>query len=245
MTEWNASPESPLEALDEGSVHLWRIPLDRDASATSAPLSLLADDEVRRYERFKPEAVKRRFALARGGMRVILGRYLSSTPGSLEFRYGEQGKPSLAPEQNPAKLRFNLTHSHDLAILAVASDREVGVDVEHLRDNIEFEMLAARYFSPLEAETLASLEGEDLKRQFFRIWTAKEAYIKAIGQGLQIPLDQFDVAVGSEQQPNLLETRHAPEEQDRWSLHSFDCGDDYLGTLAIEKPASSPRFWLA
>jgi 4'-phosphopantetheinyl transferase len=245
MIEWKSPTESSPNEFSAGSVHLWRIPLDRDASATSAPLSLLADDEVRRYERFKPEAVKRRFALARGGMRVILGRYLSSTPGSLEFRYGEQGKPSLAPEQNPAKLRFNLTHSHDLAILAVASDREVGVDVEHLRDNIEFEMLAARYFSPLEAEPLASLEGNELKRQFFRIWTAKEAYIKAIGQGLQIPLDQFDVAVGSEQQPNLLETRHAPEEQDRWSLHSFDCGDDYLGTLAIEKPASSPRFWLA
>ncbi len=245
MTEWKSPTESSPNEFSAGSVHLWRIPLDRDASATSAPLSLLADDEVRRYERFKPAAIKRRFALARAGMRVILGRYLNRPPADLEFRYGEQGKPSLAPEQNPAKLRFNLTHSHDLAILAVASDREVGVDVEHLRDNIEFEMLAARYFSPLEAETLASLEGNELKRQFFRIWTAKEAYIKAIGQGLQIPLDQFDVAVGSEQQPNLLAPPHAPGEQDRWSLHSFDCGDDYLGTLAIEKPASSPRFWLA
>lgn len=245
MTEWKPSPDSPVGALDNGGVHLWRIPLDQDASATASAHKLLAADEIQRYDRFKPEAVKRRFALARGGMRVILGRYLSLPPASLEFRYGEQGKPRLAPDQDPTKLRFNLTHSHDLAILAVASDREVGVDVELLRDNIEFESLAARYFSLLEAETLAALAGDEMKRQFFRIWTAKEAYIKGIGKGLRIPLDQFDIAVGSEQQPRLLETRHAPEEQDRWSLHSFACGDEYTGTLAIEKPASTPRFWLA
>lgn len=245
MTEWKSPTESSPNEFSAGSVHLWRIPLDRDASATSAPLSLLADDEVRRYERFKPAAIKRRFALARGGMRVILGRYLNRPPADLEFHYGEQGKPSLAPDQNPSNLQFNLTHSHDLAVLAVAANREVGVDVEHLRDNVEFEKLAARYFSPLEVSTLASLAGEDLKRQFFRIWTAKEAYIKAIGQGLRIPLDQFDIAVDADAQPVLRETRHAPPEKDRWTLTDFDDGDGYLGTLAIEGPASPPLFWRA
>lgn len=242
MIEWEEHFESDVEALDASDVHLWRMQLDQDASATASSASLLASDEIQRFERFKPAAVKRRFALARGGMRAILGRYLDLPPASLEFRYGEQGKPSLVPEQNPKNLRFNLTHSHELAVLAVAKGREVGVDVERLRDNIEFRKLALRYFSPAEIESLTELEGVNLKRHFFRIWTAKEAYIKAIGKGLRIPLDQFDVQVGADHPPALLETSHSPEEKDRWNFSGFDCEAEYMGTLATEGTARFLRF---
>lgn len=242
MTHWEKTIESDIETLTASDVHFWSIQLDQDESASSSAASLLSSDEIQRFERFKPATVRRRFALARGSMRAILGRYLNLPPASLEFRYGEQGKPSLAPEQNPSDLRFNLTHSHELAVLAVAIGREVGLDVEHLRDNIEFAKLALRYFSPSEARTLDSLQGEELKRQFFRIWTAKEAYIKAIGKGLRIPLDQFDIQVGHDHSPALLETRHAPGEKHRWTFSSFDGGADYLGTLAIEGPVGDRRF---
>lgn len=244
MPHWKQPPESPPRPLPGSGVDLWRIDLDRDDAVAATARGLLSPEELERFERFKPVEVKRRFALARGGMRSILGRYLECAPDGLEFRYGEQGKPDLVHCQNPGGLRFNLSHSHELAVLAVSVRREVGVDVERLRDNVEFSRLAARHFSPEEAGTLESLQGEDLMRRFFQIWTAKEAYIKAIGKGLRIPLDQFAVAVDDEsgREPSLLHTRHAPEEKDRWSFQKLDCGDDYMGTLATEGPSGDLRF---
>lgn len=227
--------------LADCGVDVWVVELDREAAQVADRVGLLSADERERYERLKVEDARRRFAVTRASLRTILGRYLNVSSADLEFVYKEHGKPELAPDHNSRDIRFNLSHSHERAVLAVGAGGELGVDIERLRDSVEFVKLAKRFFSPREAESLAGLSGDELKRQFFQIWTAKESYIKAIGTGLRLPLDQFDFEIG-DKIPALHETRHDPREKDRWCFRQFEIEDDYLATLAMGKPERTIRF---
>ncbi len=150
----------------------------------------------------------------------------------MRFAYTTYGKPLLADETGASGLRFNLTHSHGLALLAVTRGREIGVDVERIRDNLEGEKLAERFFSPREVAALRSLPPELRREAFFHCWTRKEAYIKAVGKGLSLPLDQFDVTLHPGEPAALLATRHDSEEAQRWSMRSLAPGEGYVGALA-------------
>lgn len=220
---------------EEPDLKLWRVDLDPPTERLPAALALLSSDERERCERFKIDAVKRRFAIARGSVRRLLGEAASRPAETLRFEYGPQGKPSIAREDNPGDIRFNLSHSGDTAVLAIANGREVGVDVERLRDDMSFRKLAKRFFSDAEAETLNDMEGDELRNQFFRIWTAKEAYIKAVGLGLRIPLDQFAFRVGEGARPALTEASHDPTQLSRWRFHQFEPGRGCVATVAVEQ----------
>jgi medium-chain acyl-[acyl-carrier-protein] hydrolase len=228
--EW---PEwADLPPLADGEVHVWRAALEQPADRLEVLRRTLAPDERQRAERFHFERDRRHFVAARGLLRTILGRYLDRDPGGLQFGYNPQGKPMLAGEGSG--LRFNLAHSHGLALFAVSRGRELGVDLERIRPEFAGEPVARRFFSPREVAALGVLTGERRHEAFFVCWTRKEAYLKATGKGLTLPLDCFDVSLLPGEPAALLATRHDPAEAGRWSLRALAPGRGYAGALAVE-----------
>ncbi len=176
---WPIPPEEPR--LQPGEIHLWRIPLD-DASRLESTRTVLSPDEITRAARFIFEPDRNRFIISHGALRMLLARYLSTEPSALEFRTGPNGKPALI--QTFTDLRFNLSHSADLALIAIARGREVGVDVERVQKDILFEQIAEHYFEPAEAWDLRIAPLHERAVRFFDLWTRKEACLKAEGTGL-------------------------------------------------------------
>jgi medium-chain acyl-[acyl-carrier-protein] hydrolase len=232
--------EEPARASGLGAdeVHVWRVPLDCGPDAVARLLESLADDERERADRFHFDKDRRHFIAGRGCLRAVLGRYLGEAPGRLSFTYNFYGKPTLA---SATDLRFNLTHSHGLALVAVTRGREVGVDVEYVRRDLAGELLAERFFSPREAAALRALPEPQRREAFFRCWTRKEAYIKARGAGLSLPLDRFDVTLRPDEPAMLLATHDEPDEARRWTLRALTPGEGYVGALAAE--GDSWRLW--
>src|ERR1041384_7387282 len=174
---WCEAPETL--SLATGEVHVWRLALDQPESVLTEFRRALDADEIERAGRFHFEKHQRHFVAGRGGLRYVLSRYLDVKPEELRFSYGAFGKPALIGEE----LRFNMSHSHGLALFAVSGDRELGVDVEHVRADFASEDIARRFFSTVEVAAFNALPKEEQVAAFFRCWTRKEAYIKAIGRG--------------------------------------------------------------
>ncbi len=219
----------------DSGVQVWRINLSAPPAHLPAAVNLLSEDERARFDRFKIPEVGHRFAVARASMRTLLAEVAELQPQAVRFEYGAQGKPMISPSQNPGDIRFNLSHSADTAVLAVTVGREVGVDVERLRDNVSFQKLARRFFAPAEAESLRGLEGEELKHRFFRIWTAKEAYIKAVGLGLRIPLDRFSFNIAQDGTPELADTSHDPTQRSKWLFRQFEPEAGCIATVGVAR----------
>jgi len=196
--------------------------------------STLSTDECQRAERFYFQRDRRRFTVARGVLRSILSQYLGLAPQQLRFCYGPHGKPALVSTSGPARLHFNVSHSHELALYAITYDRHIGVDVEHIRTDFACEAIAERFFSPPERAVLRCLPPQVKYEAFFNCWTRKEAYIKACGEGLSLPLDQFDVSLAPGVPAALLATRWAPHEAARWTLRDIVPGPGYAAALAVE-----------
>lgn len=238
--QWQSATHPPPLTTDD--VHVWRIALEVADPLLARLREILADDERQRADRFYFEKDRRHFTAARGAMRILLSSYLSRRPQDVRFAYSNYGKPRLTDADNTSDLRFNLTHSHDLALLAVTRGRDLGVDVERLRDmERDGEPLAERFFSPRETAVLRSLPPELRREAFFHCWTRKEAYIKANGKGLSLPLDQFDVSLHPNEPAALLATQHDPQEAQRWSLRCLLPCEGYVGALAVE--GHSWRLW--
>ena len=233
---WASPPASISLLADE--VHVWRLRLDQP---TEMFHDLLETDEVARANRFHFEKDRNHFVVARGFLRLLLGRYLQADPRQLKFSYGAWGKPALDGKFRESRLRFNMSHSHGVALYAVAEGREIGVDVEHMRADFASDDIARRFFSPFEVGVLCELPDDDRVNAFFRCWTRKEAYIKATGRGLSQPLDGFDVTLGSGENVALLRTDDGSHE--RWMLVDIAVGPGYAGALAVEKPVSKIRYW--
>jgi 4'-phosphopantetheinyl transferase len=139
-----------------------------------------------------------------------------------------------------AGLQFNLSHSHQMALLAFTRGRNVGVDIEYMRPDVEFEQLARHFFSPTECAVLLDMASVLRKETFYNCWTRKEAYIKARGEGLSIPLDMFDVSLRPGEPAALLQCREDQAEVARWSLHALMPGELYAAALAVEKTREHP-----
>ena len=177
----------------------------------------LAEDERARAERFVFQEDRDRFIAARGILRDLLARYLQCEPRDIEFSYGPRGKPAISGGESRQPLCFNLSHSHGLAVIGIGSEREIGIDVERMRPEFAGEEIAKRYFSANEIAELTRLPAELRTEGFFLCWTRKEAYIKARGDGLYIPLDSFDVSL-TPGKPTTLSSADASQ----WSIESFN-----------------------
>lgn len=236
---WPSPPEFPPLAVDE--THVWSASLLPPAGRRQALRQLLTPDEEERAGRFYFEEHRQRFIAARGILRALLGRYLGLKPETIRFAYNEYGKPSLAvPEA--ASLCFNVSHSGDMALYAVTHARQIGVDIEQLRPVSDIRQIVERFFSPYEQAEWLRLPVEQQIAGFFNCWTRKEAYIKARGQGLSLPLDQFDVSLTPGQPVRLLADRHF-HDLPNWSLASLEPAPGYAGALVVEAPSVRLQCW--
>jgi len=229
---WGPGPTRPELSVEE--VHVWRAWLDAEESEVTRLRALLSDEERARADRFHFTKDRRHFTVARGLLRTLVARYTDRRPELVSFTYNAYGKPSLSTEDAGASLRFNLSHSKGLALYAFARGREVGVDVEFSREEFAGEEIAARFFSPAEVAVLRALPAEEKTRAFFNCWTRKEAYIKAHGLGLSLPLEGFDVSLAPGEPAALLSTRHDPAQAARWSLCALSPAYGYAAALAAE-----------
>jgi 4'-phosphopantetheinyl transferase len=219
--------------LGSDEVHVWRASLDLEASCVQSLLSTLSEEERVRAERFCFQKDREHFIVARGLLRAILGRYLDMQPSQLRFCYSPYGKPTLTRESGGDMLQFNLSHSHRLALVAVTRGREIGVDLEYIRPEPDLISLAERFFSPREVAVLCALPANMQTEAFFNCWTRKEAYLKAKGFGLSIPLSQFDVSLAPGEPAALLSTNWDTQEASRWSLRELNPGPGYVAALTV------------
>jgi 4'-phosphopantetheinyl transferase len=237
VVTWSEPPESL--SLATGDVHVWRVELNQPERLLEKFRETLEEHELDRASRFHFEKHRRHFTAGRGVLRQLLSQYLGTKPEQLRLSYGAYGKPALNGEHKDSRLRFNMSHSHEVALFAFAEDRELGVDVEHIRTDFASEEVARRFFSRREVETFNALPRHDQVAAFFKCWTRKEAFIKVIGKGLSQPLDKFDVTLG---QPAAL-LWVSGDDASRWSLYDLEVGGDYAGALAVEGQVSRIRCW--
>ncbi len=212
--EWSSPAATP--GLADREIHVWRASLSTDEPTLRRLEATLADQEKARAARFIFERDRDRYIAARGILRDLLGKYLQCAPRSIEFAYGPYGKPAITGAVSRSGICFNLSHSHGLAVVAIGREQEVGIDLELIRAEFASEAIAKRYFSAKEIDELTRLPAELRTDGFFLCWTRKEAYIKAKGDGLQIPLDSFDVSL-SPGSPATLSSVDEP----RWGIESF------------------------
>ncbi|MDY6838556.1 MAG: 4'-phosphopantetheinyl transferase superfamily protein [Thermodesulfobacteriota bacterium] len=241
LSSWSPPPASPTLAKDE--VHLWRAYLDVAVQLLESLKHCLSRDELTRAERFHFEKDRNRFIAARGVLRKILSAYCMTEPNQLSFHHNMHGKPALDPQCDGGGLRFNLSHSDGVALYAITRGREVGIDIERIRTDLEFDRIAERFFSPQEVATLLALPPHTQKQAFFACWTRKEAYVKARGDGLSLPLDQFAVSVAPDDAAVLLHTKGDPQNLSHWSLKALALGPDYEAALAVEGDSGLLRCW--
>lgn len=231
--------------LNDGEVHVWRAGLDCGAPVVRRLYQTLSPDERARAGRFHHERDRTRFIAARGLLRRILGHYLGVTPAQLAFTYAPHGKPALATPLAHRGLMFNVSHAHDMALYALTRGRNIGIDIEQIRTDIPYERLAARFFSAPEVSSLHALPHAQRLRGFYCCWTRKEAYLKARGDGLALPLDQFSVSLAEGEPAALLHVQWDPAEVSRWSLHDLGAGAGYVAALAVEGRPVLIREWAA
>ncbi len=241
--EWSTPPTNL--ALTEGEIHIWRAGLDRPAAQVAHLTQTLAPDEQLRAERFHFERDRQRFIVGRGVLRAILGRYLHLAPAQLQFCYGARGKPALAESLAGGKgqLHFNLAHSGNLAVYALVRGQEIGVDVEQIHPIVEMVQIAERFFATQERAALLALPPEQRQPAFFNCWTRKEAYLKALGDGLTQPLDQFIVSLGPGEPARLLSLAGDVIEASRWLIEAFHPADGYVAAVAIPGQGWHFNYW--
>jgi len=226
------SLQSPL-SLPEDEVHLWSVDLAAVAEAEPRWKQILSEDEQARASRFHFSKDRQDFTATRALLRMILAGYVHSDPTELVFGYSHKEKPSLSSPRSDSQVEFNVSHSGAIALLAFARGRLLGVDVEQLRENFDHETIARRFFSEQEQRQLAMLAPPERYDAFFRCWTRKEAYIKAQGSGLSLPLHQFDVSLKPGDVNALLSTRPDSSEAANWSLREVQAAHGYVSALCV------------
>ncbi|MFN2578088.1 MAG: 4'-phosphopantetheinyl transferase superfamily protein [Pyrinomonadaceae bacterium] len=236
---WKPGPLAPV--IWQNEVHVWRARLDVAWSWTLDE-ALCLDDRAR-ADRFKFESDRRRFCVGRASLRLILSRYLKTKPGRLQLETSEFGKPFFADKKLAGGLHFNLSHSNQLALIAITRDREVGVDVEYMRSDFATDEVADHFFSPAEVQQFREVPAESKTQSFFNCWTRKEAYIKARGEGLYCPLNQFDVSLSPGAPATLLESRVDPSDTQQWRFRDIAAGDRYAATVATDRACSRLVLW--
>jgi 4'-phosphopantetheinyl transferase len=238
---WRLPPERvTLHHNDE--VHVWRSLLDLPGEYVHQLAEHLADDERARAARFHFERDRARFIIAHGVLRLILSRYLNDqAPRDLRFTYNAYGKPALDRSATNLDLYFSLSHSRDLALMAVTRGREIGIDVEYVRPDLAEERLAERVFSPGELAALRQLPRQARVEAFFAGWTRKEAYVKGRGEGLSLPLRAFEVSALPGEAAVCM--RVSGVEPVQWSLREICPGCGYVAALAVAGTVGQLSFW--
>ncbi|MEX2287165.1 MAG: 4'-phosphopantetheinyl transferase superfamily protein [Planctomycetaceae bacterium] len=215
-------------------LHVWRVDLDHPAVAIGVLGEFLSPEERQRAARFLRDTDRQRFIVGHSALRTILGRYLGVSPGRVEITDRPDGKPQLLPSPTVSPLRFNLSHSEGLALVAVALDREVGIDVERVRPLADVENIVERYFAPGERGKWQALPDHERLAAFFRCWTRKEAYLKACGTGLSLGLDRFEVSFAPGEPARLLWCGDANDTSAQWIVYDVSPSRSYMAACVVE-----------
>jgi 4'-phosphopantetheinyl transferase len=216
-------------------VHVWPVRLTASAAINCAYRTLLSNEETAQADRFAFEHLRRSYELSQGALRLLLGHYLECRPRDVEFTFGHRGKPAV---RDYSRIRFNMAHSRGLALYAFTADCEVGVDVEQVRSIPEIEQIASYYFCRSEASDVLSIHDTAARQEaFFRCWTRKEAYIKAVGDGLHLPLDQFQVTLSPSDPTRLVHIGNDVSAALKWTLQHLEPAPRYVGALAYQSEA--------
>lgn len=232
---YSAFSSKPLALeLRNDEIHVWYVSLDQQVSRLQRMESILSVDEKMRAERYHFERDRNRFIMGRGVLRTIISWYLNIEAGKLQFCYGKHGKPALADTFGKGTICFNLSHSEGLALYAFARGRTIGVDIEHIRDIPEIGRMAERFFSVTEKDVFLALPKSEKKEAFFNCWTRKEAFIKAIGDGLYWPLDKFDVSLSPEEPAELLSIDGDTAKASKWHLEDLSPASGFSAACAVE-----------
>jgi 4'-phosphopantetheinyl transferase len=240
-TPWLDPPASLQLGRDE--VHVWRAHLDPPGVRIAALKQTLAREERQRAERFRFAHDRNRFIAARGILRTMLGRYLGMDPRTLHFAYNGYGKPVLLDEAEDGPIFFNVSHSQNVALYAFTRSGDIGVDIEQMTNARDYEQMAKQFFSAAEVAELRAVSADQREEAFLNAWTRKEAYIKARGLGLSLPLHLFDVSLTPGAPAQLLANREKSQEHARWSLRELAPGPGFIAALALQGELATLHCW--
>ncbi len=229
--------------LRDNEIHIWFSVLDRIILDLYKLFQTLSADERMRAGRFHCYEDKKWFILRHGILRMILGGYLGVQPSELHFYHGKNGKPAITETSGGETIQFNLSHSNGVALFAFTRDHEIGVDIEYIRDISDMEQLVGRFFSAQENELFRSMPKSQKREAFFKGWTCKEAFVKAIGDGLSRPLCNFDVSLTPGESSEVFKTEDGSKETSRWTIHNLKPAPHYMGAFAVKNNLSQLKCW--
>ncbi len=233
---WGKPPEKLT--LFKNEIHLWRANLDLPSMMIDKFASSLSADEISRANRFRFEKHRDRLIVGRGILRQLLANYLQTESEIIIFEYSDRGKPQISSSLNQDHLQFNVSHSQDLALYGFNSQRIIGVDLEYIKDNINYKQLAKRFFNPQELQLINSYPANKQKTIFFQLWTAKEAYLKATGDGLAGSLDTIEFTLNNNNELNLVKIKQDRAAASFWLINNFIPQDNFIATIAVENSST-------
>lgn len=238
---WSQPPEHLR--LDSNEVHFWRAFLSQPTASVAAFYRILSFDEIERAGKYRFRKDHDRFVAARGILRTILGKYLKKKPSRILFKYNKYGKPMLSGLPDNVALCFNVSHSKEAALYAFTKVGEIGIDIEYINRNLVFEEIADKFFSSDEAAMLQEISEDRKAEVFFNYWTCKEAYIKAKGHGLSLPLEKFSVSFTADKSDVLLNVADNPEESLGWIIRKLTPMPDYAAAIAVNGRNWRSVYW--
>lgn len=236
-TIWTISPNQQLQ-LRLHTIHVWQRSLQANDDTCNEELELLSKDEREKALRFHFAKHRRRYILARAGLRKILAYYFSLPPEQFTFSYSSHGKPSISYPNNHDAIQFNISHSGEFALYGFSRQYEVGIDIEMMSDRPTDE-LAVRFFAPAESAALMQLNQNRRKESFYDIWTQKEAFVKALGLGLSYPLTNFVVKVTGEAGLSSV----VDDDASQWHLQKIAVDEGYSAHFATRQIVEQVQYW--
>ncbi len=239
-SEWSTAPDALT--LRKSEIHVWCCSLSQSQYIINSLTETLSEDEVKRAGRFHFENGRLNFIVARGVMRMIIARYLQSDPKDIRFRYGRQGNPALAEEMD-STLCFNVSHSRNIVLYAFAYNSKIGVDIEHISSDRTFQGIAERFFSRGEVSAIYSLPENKQRDAFFKLWTCKEAYLKAIGTGLSFGLDKVEIDITSGTDVVLASINGDTDEAAAWTVQTLNVASGYAAALVVDRHGRDIKCW--
>lgn len=235
---WNKPPDKL--SVNTGEVHLWQVDLLEPPRPLRYYMAIISEEEAARAARFYFEKDRHQFIVGRAVLRELLGRYLSLDPASIDFKFSDFGKPAFP---NPAGIQFNISHSGGMALMGFTQTAEIGVDLEKIKPDLEIEQIASRFFAIKEKAALLQQPVHRQAASFYQCWTSKEAFIKAHGQGLSLPLDQFEVEVHPDKPAALKAVHWDPKLVENWDLYGFIPKEHFVGAVVCDRKIENVRFF--
>lgn len=222
------------------NVHIWQLNISQTKNHHEYFNNLLSKDEKLKVERFKFKKDKITSVMARGVLRVLFSKYLDCLIDDIIFKYGEYGKPELA---NNKTIKFNVSHSGEMIVIAFCNDYDIGIDVEYIKRDFNVFDIVDNYFSKQEIKALHKIPNNQQTEAFFRGWTRKEAFIKAKSQGLSFPLDSFSISIDTDENAELYETTWDNNEKNLWNIVPFETHKDYKAAFAVKGKIDAVKYF--